>query len=123
MKAFAMLVLSGLLIAGGALSAATVTVEGTLVDSVCYLKDGAATDDHGAMKDCGTMCLKGGNPAAIVTKDKKIQVIIAPSTSLADYVGQTIRVTGDAHGTAILAQKAQVNKDGKWVDIKLGSSM
>jgi len=100
-----------------------VTIEGTLVDSVCYLKDGATTNDHGPMKECGTMCLRGGAPAAVLTKDKKVHIIVAPSTALADYVGLTVRVTGEENGTAILAQKAQVNKDGKWVEVKLGSSM
>jgi hypothetical protein len=32
-------------------------------------------------------------------------------------------VTGEENGDAILATKTQVNKDGKWVDVKLGSSM
>ena len=123
MKSLATSVLVALLLAGGAVTAAPVTVEGTLVDSVCYLKDGAMTNDHGAMKDCGTMCLRGGSPAAVLTKDKKLHVVIAPSTALADYVGLTVRVTGEETGNAILATTAQVNKDGKWVDVKLGASM
>ncbi len=123
MKGMATLVLSGLLLAGGAVYAAPVTVQGTLVDSVCYLQHGYTTNDHGGMKDCGTMCLKSGTPGAVLTKDKTLHVIIAPSTALADYVGLPIRVTGEEHGTSILAQKVQVEKDGKWMDIKLGASM
>lgn len=119
----ATLVFTGLIVWGAAVAAAPVTVEGTLVDSACYLKDGATTNDHGAMKGCGTMCLKGGTPAAVLTKDKKFHVIIAPAAVLADYVGLPVRVTGEANGTAILAQKAQVNKDGKWIDVKLGATM
>lgn len=119
----ATLVFTSLIVWAAAVAAAPVTVEGTLVDSACYLKDGATTNDHGAMKGCGTMCLKGGLPAAVLTKDKKFHVIIAPSTALADYVGLPVRVTGEANGTAILAQKAQVNKDGKWIDVKLGATM
>ena len=68
-------------------------------------------------------CLRGGVPAAVLTKDNKVHVIVAPSAALADYVGLTVRVTGEENGTAILADKAQVNKDGKWIDVKLGSSM
>lgn len=122
MKAIATLIVAGLL-AGGVAAAAPVTVEGTLIDSACYLKDGATGNDHGGMKGCGTMCLKGGTPAAVLTKDKKVHVIIAPSTALADHVGLAVRVTGEEHGTAILAQKVQVNKGGKWEDVKLGPSM
>ncbi len=123
MKKIATLMFAGLLVAGTVLVAAPVTVEGTLVDSACFLKDGARTNDHGPMKECGTMCLRGGTPAAVVTRDNQLHVIIAPSTALADYVGKTIRVTGEPNGTAILAQKAQVSQDGKWVDIKLGGGM
>jgi hypothetical protein len=123
MKSIATLTFAGMLLAGAAVSAAPVTLEGTLVDSVCYLQHGATGNDHGGMKDCGTMCLKSGTPGAVLTSDKKLHVIIAPSTALADYVGMPIRVTGEENGTAILASTAQVKKDGKWVDVKLGSSM
>ncbi len=122
MKTIATFVLAGL-VAGAALHAAPVTIEGTLVDSACYLKDGATGNDHGGMKGCGTMCLRGGTPGAVLTKDKKLYVIVAPSTALADYVGLPVRVTGEEHGTAILAQKLQVNKGGRWEEVKLGAGM
>lgn len=99
------------------------SVEGTLVDSACYLKDGATGNDHGPMKACGTMCLKGGTPAGVLTKNKKFHAVIAPSTALADHVGQTVRVSGALHGNSILAKKVEVNKDGKWEEVKLGAMM
>ena len=123
MKRLATMVLSALLLTAGAAYAAPVTVQGTLVDSVCYLQHGYTTNDHGGMKDCGTMCLKSGIPGAVLTKDKTLHVIIAPSTALASYVGLPVRVTGEEHGTSILASKVQVQKDGKWMDVKLGASM
>jgi len=123
MKRLSALVLAGLLVAAASLRAAPVTVEGTLIDSACYLKGGETTNDHGPMKECGTMCLRGGTPAAVLTKDKKVHVIVAASTAFADYVGLPIRVTGEANGNAILATKAQVQKDGKWIDVKIGASM
>lgn len=99
-------------------------VEGTLVDSACYLKDNSLTgNDHGPMKACGTMCLKGGTPAGVLTKSKKFHAVIAPSTALADYVGQTVRVSGSLHNESILAKKVEVNKNGKWEEIKLGAMM
>jgi hypothetical protein len=102
----------------------TVTLEGTLVDSKCYLKDNSLTgNDHGPVKECGTMCLKGGTPGALLTKDKKFHAILAPSLVLAPYVGQTIRVNGTLHNGAILASKVEVNKDGKWEEVKLGVMM
>ena len=100
------------------------TLEGTLVDSKCYLKDNSLTgNDHGPVKGCGTMCLKGGTPGALLTKDKKFHAILAPSPVLADHVGQTIRVRGTLHNGAILANKVEVSKDGKWEEVKLGVMM
>jgi hypothetical protein len=102
----------------------TVTLEGTLVDSKCYLADNANIgNDHGPVKGCGTICLKGGTPGALLTKDKKFHAILAPSLVLAPYVGQTIRVNGTLHNGAILASKVEVNKDGKWEEVKLGVMM
>ena len=74
------------------------TVEGTLVDSKCFLAGNEAGNDHGPMKNCGGMCLKGGTPAGLLTKDKKFHAIIAPAGALADHVGQTVRVTGRPGG-------------------------
>jgi hypothetical protein len=100
------------------------TFEGTLVDSKCYLKDNSLTgNDHGPVKECGTMCLKGGTPGGLLTKDKKFHAILAPSLVLAPYVGQQVRVNGTVHNGAILASKVEVNKDGKWEEVKLGAMM
>ncbi len=102
----------------------TVTLEGTLVDSKCYLKDNSLTgNDHGPVKECGTMCLKGGTPGALLTKDKKFHAILAPSLALAPYVGQTIRVSGSIHNGAIAADKVEIQKDGRWEEVKLGVMM
>ncbi len=101
-----------------------VTLEGTLVDSKCYLKDNSLTgNDHGPVKECGTMCLKGGTPGGLLTKDKKFHAILAPSLVLAPHVGQTVRVSGTLHNGAILAEKVEVKKDGKWEEVKLGVMM
>ena len=102
----------------------TVTLEGTLVDSKCYLKDNSLTgNDHGPVKECGTMCLKGGTPGALLTKDKKFHAVLAPSLILAPYVGQTVRINGTIHNGAVLANKIEVNKDGRWEEVKLGVMM
>ena len=101
-----------------------VTLEGTLVDSKCYLMDNSNTsNDHGQVKQCGTLCLKGGTPAALLTKDKKFHAILAPSLALAPYVGQTVRVSGTIHNGAIAAQKLEVNQNGKWEEVKIGAMM
>jgi hypothetical protein len=100
-----------------------VTLEGTLVDSACYLKGGETGNDHGGMKDCGTMCLKGGTPGGVLTKDKKFHAVIAPSTALAPHVGKAVRVTGTEHNGSLLASKVEVQKNGKWEPVKLSPMM
>lgn len=101
-----------------------VTLEGTLVDSKCYLKDNSLTgNDHGPVKGCGTICLKAGSPGALLTKNKKFHAILAPSPALAPYVGQEIRVHGTLYNGAIAAEKVEVNKNGKWEEVKLGAMM
>ncbi len=117
-------VLALALAAGGYAAEKAVTVEGTLVDSKCYLMDNSLTgNDHGQVKQCGTLCLKGGTPAALLTKDKKFHAILAPSLVLAPHVGQTVRVSGTLHNGAIAAQKVEVNQNGKWEEVKLGAMM
>lgn len=116
----------GLSVIGSSVAAQSMqTLQGTLIDTKCYLADPSANvgNDHGSMKECGTMCLKGGSPGGLLTADKKIYTIVAPSTALASYVGQTVRVRGEVHGEAILAKTAEVNKNGKWQAIKLGTMM
>lgn len=116
--------LAVILVAGVAWAQKDSTFEGTLVDSKCYLKDNSLTgNDHGPVKECGTMCLKGGTPGGLLTKDKKFHAILAPSLVLAPYVGQKVRVNGSVHNGAILASKVEVNKDGKWEEVKLGVMM
>lgn len=113
-----------LIVTGSVTAQQATTVEGTLVDAKCYLSDNmAVANDHGAMKACGTMCLKGGSTAGIVTKDKQFHAVIAPAGPLADFVGQTIRVSGSLHNGSILAKSVQVNKGGTWQEIKLGTMM
>ena len=118
------LVLMASLAAAGYAAEKSVTLEGTLVDSKCYLMDNKfAGNDHGTVKQCGTLCLKGGTPGALLTKDKKFYPILAPSLVLAPYVGQTIRVTGTIVSGAISADKVEVNKNGKWQVLDLGPMM
>ncbi len=122
---FLILAVLALALAAGVYAAEkAVTLEGTLVDSKCYLMDNSLTgNDHGQVKQCGTLCLKGGTPAALLTKDKKFHAILAPSLVLAPHVGQTVRVSGTLHNGAVAAQKVEVNQNGKWEEVKLGAMM
>ncbi len=97
---------------------------GTLVDASCYATDSTQTgNDHLDMKKCGTACLKMGKPAGIVTADKKFYILLAPSPDIADYVGQTIRVTGKLRNGAILVDGLEVKQGNVWITAKLSSMM
>ncbi len=101
-----------------------VTVEGTLVDGKCYAMNHENTgNDHGGMKGCGTMCLKGGAPAGVVTKDRKFYAILATAPPLADHVGGQVRVSGELLGGSLVPSKLEVSKEGKWEEVKLGASL
>ena len=97
---------------------------GTLVDASCYATDTTQSgNDHLDMKRCGTACLKMGKPAGIVTADKKFLVLLAPSPDIAEYVGQTIRVTGKFRNGAILVDKLEVKTNTGWITAKLSTMM
>jgi hypothetical protein len=98
-----------------------VTLEGTLVSSACYLgnSDHPTTDDMGDRKGCGSRCLRHGDPAGLVTKDKQFHILVNSSIGLAPYVGQELRITGIDHNGPIQVDKAEVKKDGKWEEIDI----
>lgn len=102
----------------------SVVLQGTLVDSNCYLKDNALTgNDHMGVKQCGTACLKMGLPAGILTRTKQFHVLVAPAPALAPYVGDPVRVTGTLHNGAVQVEKAEVRTNGKWQEVQLKSMM
>ncbi len=100
-----------------------VTLEGTLVSSACYLgnENHPTGNDMGTQKNCGTQCLKHGDPAGLVTKEKKFHVLVTSSLRLAPYVGQEVRITGIDHDGVIAVEKAEVSKDGEWKEIDMKS--
>jgi hypothetical protein len=102
-----------------------VTLEGTIVSSACYLENDShpTGNDMGGRKACGSECLKRGDPAGLVTKEKEFHVLVAPSVALAPYVGQLVRVTGTDHNGTIAVEKAEVAKEGSWEEISLKSKI
>ena len=76
----------------------------------------------GGQKHCGSTCLKHGDPAGLLTKEKQFHILVAPSLRLAPYVGEEVRVTGIDHNGVISVEKAEVSKDGEWKEIDIKSS-
>lgn len=104
--------------------AAEVTLEGTLVDTSCYFADPANTsNDHGAMKGCGTACAKSGLPVGLLTAAGKHYALVLAAPAVAEHVGQVIRVTGTDHGGSFVPKKLEVKKNTAWQEVKLTGVM
>ena len=104
------------------------TVEGTLVDSKCYLMNAKNSgNDHmtpkGNMPNCGTACAKMGIPVSVLTADGKVLTLAIPAGQVADYVGQTARVTGAIKHGAIVAESIEVKEGNNWKKINLATMM
>lgn len=101
----------------------TKTVEGTLVDSKCYLKGGFTGNDHGGMAGCGTACAKMGIPVALLTTEGKLYTLAIPAPQLAEHVGQTLRATGSVKSGALVPDKVEVKKGDAWEKVNLATMM
>lgn len=99
------------------------SVEGVLVDTACYLKNGAKTNDHGPMKGCGTACAKGGLPVGILSGDGKYVTLGVPAPMVAEHVGHTVRASGEVKEGVLLPDKLEVKEGNAWKEVKLGPTM
>ena len=104
------------------------TVEGTLVDTKCYLSNAKNSgNDHvtpkGTMPSCGTACAKMGIPVALLTADGKVITLAVPAGQVADYLGKIARATGLVKGSAIVAEKLEVKEGGAWKEVNLATMM
>jgi hypothetical protein len=59
----------------------------------------------------------------MVTPDRKFFVLLVASPDVANFVGQTIRVTGKLRNGAILVDQLEVKKGAGWVTAKLTTMM
>lgn len=84
-----------------------VTLKGTLIDLTCASKGkammnswhNAESNDHmtpnGPQKQCATMCLKGGQPAALFDGGKITAVLACnPRATLSDFAAEKVELTG-----------------------------
>jgi hypothetical protein len=79
-------------------TAAEMTIKGEVVDQTCYLKDKSQKGD--SHKDCGTSCVKKGQPAAIVTADGEVYTIAGSyaenkNAKLIDLVSKMVEAKGE----------------------------
>lgn len=114
----------------------TEIVSGTLVDLTCAAKGkammgkwvNAKSDAHmtteGRKPGCATLCLKGGQPAALFDGDKVTAVFACnPRATLADYAAQDVDVRGFWAGgesdqaRSFVPQKIRKSGESNWQDV------
>lgn len=112
-----------------------VSLSGTVIDLTCASKGKAMMNawknteqDHmmadGKMqKDCATMCLKGGQPAALFSAGK-ISAVFAcnPRATLSEFAAQQVEVQGFWAGDGrevktFVPQKIRAKGSGSWRDV------
>jgi hypothetical protein len=75
----------------------TITVNGEVIDLVCYTDSGASGKDHA---DCAKTCISGGLPVGLKGEDGKVYLLIGDhkpmNKELAKYAAETITVKGKA---------------------------
>lgn len=99
------------------------TVEGTLVDSKCYIAGGFKGNDHMGIAKCGTACAKSGLPVGLLTKDGKYLTVAVPAPQVAEIVSETVRATGTVKDNTILPDKLEVKKGDQWEEVKIAAMM
>ena len=101
------------------------TVQGTLVDTKCYVTGGFKVNEHMGVKDCGTMCAKSGIPVGVLDAKGNLYTVLAPAPAFADHIGQEARVTGkvDVKGKHVVPDKIEVKRGDKWEEVKAQAMM
>lgn len=99
------------------------TVEGTLVDTMCYFKEGFTANTHRGVLNCGTACAKMGIPVGLLTAGGKVYVLVGPSLQLASHVGKGARVTGTVKQGSLVPEKVEVKKGDSWEEVKIATMM
>ncbi len=79
--------------------AASVSVEGEILDLGCYLGQGAKGAEHAG---CAKRCVKGGQPMGLLAKDGTVYLLLAnhkdaaPFEAAKDHAGETVTIKGKA---------------------------
>lgn len=110
------------------------TIEGSVVDMTCASKGHAmmgkwmnAKDDHmmegGKMQEgCGTMCLKGSQPAGLFDGSTVTAVFACnPALTLANYSGKQVEVQGFWAGEKTVQTFVPMKireGSGEWTDVQ-----
>ncbi|MBI2956233.1 MAG: hypothetical protein HYY26_02850 [Acidobacteria bacterium] len=125
--ALALTTAAGVALAGSQEGKAT-KVEGTLVDSKCYLmNEKNVSNDHmtpkGTMPNCGTACAKMGIPVSLLTTEGKVYTLAVPAPVIADHVGKTARASGTLKQASLIVDKLEVKEGTTWKEVPIATMM
>jgi|GEM_PF-1492477 len=118
---------------------ASVTVQGNLIDTICYgdatnmgMPEAGYNDDHmvpgpdGDMMEvpnCATACANMGIPVGIAEGNEPggdTYILVTPATQLADYMDQEVRVEGTrVFDGGIKPNKVEVKENGQWKEVEI----
>ncbi|SRR5579885_3100813 len=94
--------------------AATMTMEGTISDSMCGASHAKMIEMHKGAKmtdrDCTLACVKGGGKYVVVSNGKVYNVSNQKLAALSQYAGEAVSVTGDVQGDTITVTKIAAKK-------------
>jgi hypothetical protein len=105
--------LFGLLAGFAAFSpAATMTMNGTISDSMCGASHAKMTAGHPNMTDkaCTLACVKGGAKYVFVSNGKVYQIANQNLADLQKHAGESVALNGDVNGDTITVSKVMMEK-------------
>ena len=102
-----MLVMTSL--GAGTTSAAQQAWVGTISDSQCGANHEGELNEH----DCTRRCVKTGFQYVLVTGGKVLKIVNQNFPSLPDHAGQTVKLTGERKGDAIVVSKIETPSKAK----------
>ena len=123
--------LAGVMLALGACFTANaedfpvVTFEGVLIDLHCYARAIAQGQDADIATDAqACQTLEDSNPVALLVERSdgtRVYGLASPPLFLVEHLGRAVRITGQLREQAALIkpEKAQVRRDGVWVEMPL----
>lgn len=120
-------------------SPATVTVQGNLIDTICYgdatnmgMPEAGFNDDHmvpgpdGEMMEipnCATTCANMGIPVGVAEGNEPggdTYILVTPATQLSEYMDQEVRVEGTrVFDGGIKPNTIEVKEDGEWKEVEI----
>ncbi len=115
----ASLVVASVFLHGFVVTGQQVTVEGELVSAKCYLREGLTGNEHLGMKDCGTTCVKSGNPVGLLTAEGTYYTLVVPAPEIADHIGRTLRARGTINAGSVVPDQLEMQEGDSWEAVEI----